>query len=575
MCGISGFFSQTNMPRDHISRLQDGIRNRGTDNFGESSNFDPNMLQSAFYHARLSIIDVGPTSNQPFEKAGCKQKLVYNGEVYNFRELREELITRFNAQFETDGDTEVIFEGLRYMGKDFIPMISGEFAFCFYDYDSSYLLLARDSFGKKPLSFIKKDDSFSFSSNEKSLGELKFELSQFNSFCAIGYIPERMPLFSDVRVLDPGCLLKVDLPSLDIKVSKFEADISFHDSLHQSVTDSVKSQMIADVPVGIFLSGGFDSTLVASIAAKVSPELVAFSFINDDQNSEELLIDRWLKEKGVSLKVKKLNSSDINVPDELMYILPKLYRPTADSSIVPTNALMRLAHNKGVKVVLSGLGGDEMFCGYNRYIKRNLLAKFNFSFLREASVFFKNFSAYRLSNRDLDLAVSAFIETTQFKNLSSADKIRVCAKLAVFLRKDSSKTYLKNMMNSDLNNYTVDLLHRQYDVISLLHDVEIRSPLLDEGIHKSVSKLPDSILIKGGRLKNIQKDVFKDFFTTSQLNASKQGFAGPIDNWVRKYKDFFDFHSNHGYINDNFGVKPLTVKDKWVYSCVNIWLSQY
>lgn len=575
MCGISGFFSQSNMSKERMTKLRDGIRERGTDNFGESLNFDPHMVQSAFYHARLSIIDVGPTSNQPYGKKGYRQKLVYNGEVYNFRELREELKTRFNVKFETEGDTEVVYEGLRCMGKDFISMISGEFAFCFYDYSSSCLLLARDSFGKKPLSFMSKEDSFLFSSSEKSLGDLTFGLSQFNSFCAIGYIPERMPLFPDVTVLDPGCIVEVDLRSLHVEVSQFKVNIPFHNTVRRSVTESVRGQMIADVPMGIFLSGGFDSTLVASIAAQTSPELSAFSFISDDHHSEELLIDGWLKEKGIGFKVNKLSSADINVPDELMTVLPKLYRPTADSSIVPTNALTRLAHDNGVKVVLSGLGGDEMFCGYNRYVKRRLISKFDFSFLRGASIFFKNFPVYRLSNRDLDLAVSAFIETTQFKNLSSGDKIRVCSELAVFLRKDASETSLKNMMNSDLNNYTVDLLHRQYDVISLLHDVEIRSPLLDMGIHKSVSNIPDAHLIAGGRLKNLQKDVFRSCFTSQQLSAKKQGFSGPINDWVGKHKDFFDFHSSHGYINDNFGVKPLTVKDKWVYSCVNIWLSQF
>ena len=575
MCGISGFFSQSNISKDRITRLRDGIINRGTDNFGESLNFDPHMTQSAFYHARLSIIDVGPTSNQPYGKVGHKQKLVYNGEVYNYRELREELKARFNVKFETDGDTEVVYEGLRNMGKEFISMISGEFAFCFYDYNSSRLILARDSFGKKPLSYISKEDSFLFSSNEKSLGDLVFGLSQFNSFCAIGYIPERMPLFSDVTVLDPGCIAEVDLLSLSVEVSQFKVNIPLHNTVHQSVTESVRSQMTADVPVGVLLSGGFDSTLVASIAAENSPELHSFSFISNDNQSEELLIDGWLKEKAIAFKVSKLRSIDINVPDELMSTLPKLYRPTADSSIVPTNALTRLAHESGVKVVLSGLGGDEMFCGYNRYVKRRLAAKFDFSFLRAASILLKNFPVYRLSNRALDLAVSAFIETTQFKELSSEDKIRVCEELAVFLRNESSEVYLKDMMNSDLNNYTVDLLHRQYDVISLLHDVEIRSPLLDEGIHKSVSNIPDAHLIAGGRLKNIQKEVFKSCFTSQQLNAKKQGFSGPIDDWVTKYKDFFDFHSSQGYINDNFGVKPLTVKDKWVFSCVNIWLSQF
>ena len=575
MCGISGFFTKSNISKERITKIRNGILDRGTDNFGESLNFDPRMSQSAFYHARLSIIDVGPSSNQPYEKEGYNQKLVYNGEVYNFRELREELKTLFNIKFETDGDTEVIYEGLRCMGKDFISKISGEFAFCFYDYNSSSLMLARDSFGKKPLSFISREDSFLFSSNEKSLGDLIFELSQFNSFCAVGYIPERMPLFSDVTVLDPGSIAEVDLPSLQVEVSKFRVYPSCYDTLHQSVTESVKSQMTADVTVGVFLSGGFDSTLVASIAAQTSPNLHAFSFINDNHQSEESLIDEWLKEKAIGFKVSKLNSSDINVPDDLMSIIPKLYRPTADSSILPTNALMRLANENGVKVALSGLGGDEMFCGYNRYIKRRLVSRFDFSFLHAASTFFKNFSVYRLSNRDLDLAVSAFIETTQFKNLSGGDKIRVCEKLTAFLRRDTQGLNLKNMMNSDLNNYTVDLLHRQYDVISLLHDVEIRSPLLDEGIHKSVSSIPDAHLIAGGRLKNIQKDVFKSCFTSQQLNAKKQGFSGPINDWVGKYKDFFDFHSSHGYINDKFGVKPLTVKDKWVYSCVNIWLSQF
>ena len=575
MCGIAGFFTRAEISQKRITKLRDGIRERGTDNFGELLGFDPHTTASAFYHARLSIIDVGTRSDQPFGKPGHKTKLVYNGEVYNFRELRDELRSRFSVIFETDGDTEVVYEGLRCMGQDFISKISGEFAFCFYDFEGSQLILARDTFGKKPLSFSRKGQEFLFSSNEKSIGDLIFNYGDFEAFCAVGYVPEKMPLFSGATIVEPNSIITVDLKTFDIDISNIQSNIPGGNALRQTVAKSVKSQMTADVPVGVFLSGGLDSTLVASVAAEISPKLDAFSFISDDNQSEESLIDEWLQQTGVEFKVNKLHSSEINVPDELLTVIPKLYRPTADSSIVPTNALMRMARDSGVKVVLTGLGGDEMFCGYNRYLRRKSLAKFNFSFLEKIAVALNHFPMFRLSKKELDLAISSFIDTTFFNNLPSRDKIRVADAVSAFLRPDTLGSGLKKMMNIDRNNYTIDLLHRQYDVISLLHDVEIRSPLLDIEISKSIDDIPDTLLLRKGRLKNIQKDYFNSYFTASQLTASKQGFSGPVPVWVEKYEDFFNHYSRNGYINENFGVQPSTVNDKWVYSCVNIWLSQF
>ena len=575
MCGISGYFSRSPLPQKKIDCLREGIRRRGTDNFGETENFVPAIAFSALYHARLSIIDLTSASNQPFSKKGSRNKLVYNGEVYNYRELRRELSANFGVKFETDGDTEVIYEGLRCLGKNFIEMISGEFAFCFLDLDAERVLLSRDSFGKKPLSYVAEDDAFLFSSNEKSLGKLEFGIDQFNAFCTLGYIPERMPLFSGVNILDPGGIIEVDLKTLKPRIIKDKSTKPTETDIRQSVRGSIYRQMTADVPVGVFLSGGFDSTLVAAVASEKSHPLHAFSFISDDVNSEEQIIDDWLSARGNNFKVDKVHSSDINLPNELELVLPNLYRPTADSSIVPTNVLSRTAFNNGVKVVLSGLGGDEIFCGYNRYYNRRLISKFNFSSLRSLAIVTQNFRTYRLSSRDVDLAISAFIDTSYFKNMSDKNKIKICERLDAFIRKPGSIGGLRYLMQSDLNNYTVDLLHRQYDVISLMNNVEMRSPLLDSAVHQSLNNLSDQHFIKGGRMKSIQAEMFRNCFTSAQLAAKKQGFSGPIKQWVEKYKDFFDFHSSQGYVNYHFGASPTNANDKWVYTCLNIWLSQF
>jgi len=566
MCGIAGWFSP-NQVQSIDKELESGIKNRGSDNFS-SCRISHNHFQGSLLHSRLAIMDPVERSNQPFYKYSGNCCIVFNGEIYNFKQLRERLSKRHQIQFITEGDTEVIYEGIRVEGPGFLNLIDGEFSFFYLDLSRGCGLLGRDFFGKKPLSYSINNNVFKFSSNEKSLGSLALSNLGLFSIFKIGYIPEGMELFERVVSVSPGEFIEINLSNNSVAKSGFISPVLDKISIWDSVHNSTDLQTTSDVPIGLFLSGGFDSTMVAGILS--DRDLNTYSFILNDINSEEYLIDEWIREKGKGFNLQKINSSEIDLESILPEILSTVYRPTYDSSIVPTHCLTKLAKESGVKVILTGIGGDEMFGGYNRYLKRRVLSQFDLSALSKMGEYINNETIYRLGDLDYDLAMSASLPNTLWMGCNLSVKSGA-KEISRFLRHKPKGHNVKDMLNSDLFNYTVDLLHRQYDAISLANDVEIRSPIISLPVYHSILDTPAHNFFKKGVAKSLQKNIFSKYFNESQYLAGKSGFSGPITSWVGKHKLFFDHYSRNGFVNDNFKVHPTTDYDKWILSCVNLW----
>ena len=380
MCGISGLVGFENS-RAIIRLMNDSLKHRGPDAEGEW--FGGTV---ALGHRRLSIIDLSVEANQPFIKDGLV--IVYNGEVYNFPELRDEL-KRKGISFRTRSDTEVVLELFRAYKEESFSKLLGMFSFCIYDIATRELFLARDYFGIKPLYYTALDDNkFAFSSELKALIKLPGINKNLNPQALAScvnylWIPGNESMFLDIKKVPPAhfLYLRTDRQGIAPEIKRYwelnikgeYLDLSeegLKQKLRQLLEDSVSRHLIADVPVGGFLSGGIDSSLVSVIAKRFNPDLSTYtiSIAKRDQRVEGMPDDnRYAKSIA---RLFDINHTDIAVYAEaignlreMVYILDE---PIADPAAINTYLISRLARDRGIKVLLSGMGADEIFAGYRR-----------------------------------------------------------------------------------------------------------------------------------------------------------------------------------------------------------------
>lgn len=377
MCGITGVFAFNEIGRfnlPNISLATETLEHRGPD-------FQKVFVGDfvALGHRRLSIIDLNPQSNQPMSAEDGRFKLVFNGEIYNYKSLRQELASK-GVQFETESDTEVLLQILIHDGKNALNKLNGFFAFAFYDQQKEEMLVARDRYGIKPLYYLEDEDRFIFASELKAI--LKFgiektiDTNSIYTYLQLNYLPAPMSMVKGVKKLMPGHYAVVKKKSVEIN-SYYELKNTFEKQFQGTYEDaqvqlkalmekSVERRLVADVPLGTFLSGGVDSSIISAIASKKVEGLHTFS-IGYHGNSffdETEYANAVAKHIGSKHHVFSLSL------DDLYGYLPKLLKsfsePFADSSALPVYALSQLT-KENVTVALSGDGADELFAGYNKH----------------------------------------------------------------------------------------------------------------------------------------------------------------------------------------------------------------
>ncbi|PXY44058.1 asparagine synthase (glutamine-hydrolyzing) [Flavobacterium hydrophilum] len=541
MCGIYA----TNIPfcKEEVQAKLESIQFRGPDYTGFTS-IDDLILG----HLRLSILDLDERSHQPmlFEELS----IVFNGEIYNFQEIREELEC-LGHNFITSGDTEVLLKGYKQWGEGILPKLNGMFAFVIYNKNTQNLFCARDRFGIKPFYYSWIDGKIEICSQLRPICQNKIiDQKAIGMFLDCTYIPSPYTIYKDVFKLPPGNILELNLNTNVLVVKEYwnlkkiiPLQLSYNqakDQLHELLKDAVKIRLQSDVPFGTFLSGGIDSALVSSIASKVSKDRIkTFSIGFDDPKYDESKIAAQFANI-----INSEHTETICRPEDILEMIPKLVsvydEPFADSSALPSLLLNKVT-KQYVTMALSGDGGDESFLGYNHFdwvnkfkffIKIPYLLRKNLSKLLVFNVFksrtepIKRIFNIKSKNEfiaGIFVGYNSIVKNRNLDWLSNYEGYKIWANDWIQSTADLNiKLWLENDSNVKV------------DRASMAYSVEVRSPFLDYRIVEFARTLPISYRYIPGRKKRILRDILKEYISEEIFDQPKKGFAVPIGKWIRE-----------------------------------------
>lgn len=570
MCGIAGIFhSETPKPVDplRVERMCEAMVHRGPDGAGVWTD-----LGVGLGHRRLSIIDL-EGSPQPMHSTDGRAVIAFNGEIYNFRELRAQL-EREGAKFRTQGDTEVILAAWQRWGPDCLSRLDGMFAFAIYDLDKRQLFLARDRFGVKPL-FLShlSDGSLIFASELKGLlthplMRRRLNPQALDAYMAWGYVPDTHSILDGVSKLQAGHFLLLEQgKSLtpqrrwwDISFAERsqgeEADLSAE--LVHLLREAVQSRMISDVPLGAFLSGGVDSSSVVALMSEASSEPVRTCSIGFDVEAlDETGYAKAIAEKfGTDHEARTVSQDDFGEIDRLAAMFDE---PFADASALPTWRVCQLAREK-VTVALSGDGADEAFAGYRRQVfhhneervrsllpasvrgslfgglgriwpkadwaPRPLRAKTTLLALAQSGD-----EGYANALSVTDPAIRSSLYTSAFRQKLGG--FRPEDELIAIMQNAPARTGLDRAQYADLAFWLPGDILTKVDRTSMAVSLEAREPLLDHRLVEFAAKLPDAMRVRGTTGKYLLKKCMERYLPQDVLYRPKQGFVTPIASWMR------------------------------------------
>lgn len=569
MCGLAGFMRgpatfDREAHKSWLEAMGEAIRHRGPD--AGATWLDE---QIGLVHRRLSILDLSDAGTQPMVSASGRHVIVFNGEIYNFQAIRQELLGQ-GVRFRTGTDTEVLLELYEREGADCIERLNGMFAFAIWNRQSKSLFLARDRLGKKPLYYYQRDNEFAFASEIKALHPLPFidttlRADALKDFFFYQYVPDPKSIYQSVHKLPPGHWLELAHGRVTIKAywdltfaSQSSTDAyQLQHALRQELEEAVKRRLVSDVPLGAFLSGGVDSSAVVSLMAGASERPVTTCAIGfDSEKYDEVQYARRVAEQFGT------NHHEFTVREQVADSLPAISRffdePFADPSFVPTYFVSRLARQQ-VTVALAGDGGDENFAGYGKYAidaRENQLRSFFPELLRErlfpglgvlagkiphglgrrarsllTSLAQDPATAFYQSNRFCDPAVWNRIITPELKRATEgydpADITRDHYNNA------NAEDHLSRILYADFKTYLPGDILVKVDRMSMANSLETRAPMLDYRFVEFAASVPSSYKLHGSQKKYLLKKAFEDFLPHDILYRKKMGFSVPLAQWLR------------------------------------------
>jgi asparagine synthase (glutamine-hydrolysing) len=566
MCGIAGYVSVTPVTEaDAIIRRMTGvIAHRGPDDCGIFAGQHVRLG-----HRRLSIVDL-PAGRQPMANEDSTLQIVFNGEIFNHLELRPDL-ERAGHRFQTRCDTEAIIHAYEEFGPGCLGLLRGMFAFAIWDTRAQRLFCARDRLGKKPFYYFWNGQVFVFASEIKALLQhpaisAEFEAEALPEYLAFGYISDERTMFRNIRKLPPGhyLSLEVNVPADPLRTSQYwnvpkaapRKDVSEREFIHATrsrLEESVQQRLMSDVPLGVFLSGGVDSSAIAAITAKLTgTRLKTFSVGYREARYSEL---------GYAEQVAEAigtDHHDVRIGfDDFFRTLPQLIwhedEPIAWPSSIPLYFVSKLAA-KDVKVVLTGEGSDELFGGYERY-RWNILNSRAASIYSQLPGWLRNFVRYQLECfpllkadlrrklRHTFLGRENTLESLYLENFYSAFSADEQAQFHPagqrtgfdnylrYFQERPDESMLSRMLYADQKTYLVALLMKQ-DRMSMAASIESRVPFLDHTLVEFASTIPDGLKIKGGEQKYVLKRAVEDLLPREIVYRTKMGFPTPIRQWL-------------------------------------------
>jgi len=582
MCGIAGFSSLSNeIGRNDIDFILKKIAHRGPDDDGF---FLDNGNKLCLIHSRLSIIDLSSLGHQPMTKENIT--IVFNGEIYNYKKIREDLEDQ-GVKFDSHSDTEVLLRlyiSLNYDLAQTLSKIQGMFALAIWDKVHEKLLLARDSFGVKPLYLFKSDKFLAFSSEIKALSSLYIDKSSkevnikaLQKYLKFLWCPGNETPFIKINKVSPGTIVEIKNGSIIDQKSWYKPVIQREFKKNLSSTDAIKgtekylreavhSQLISDVPVGAFLSGGLDSSAIVAFAREIIPDIQCFSIRSNTDDSEGFLSDLpYAREVSKYLKVP-LEIVDLQ-PDSIVSCIQEMVyqldEPLADPAALNVFFISKLAKEMEIKVLLSGTGGDDIFSGYRRHVALNIqgfydwipkliikgLLNFsenfnpNVAFIRRLKRFL---GVLQLDNEDRLLNYFSWITNDQVAKLLSGDFENQIKAIETDL---PMKQYIDTFPNncSDLDQmlaleqrfFLADHNLTYTDKMSMANGIEVRVPFLDENLVSFAGRIPDKFKQNGNISKWVLKKAMEPYLPRNVIHRPKTGFSLPLRGWIKdELQDF-------------------------------------
>lgn len=582
MCGFAGFLSSGVSGESKAQILQkmgQSLFHRGPDNIDVFSKPDSDL---GMVHTRLSILDLSSAGSQPLESHSGRYIISYNGEIYNYLEIKEELIAK-GVKFRGGSDTEVLIEAIEVFGlTETLQKIRGMFAFAIFDFKNNILSLCRDRAGEKPLYYFYKNGTIVFASELKALMcwpqfSKKINKHALTQFLSHGFISSGHSIFENVIKVPPSSVIKFKMVKgfwTEVEKSTYwsllgssqsvvkNSSLDYIDQLDGLLSSAVNEQMIADVPVGAFLSGGIDSSLtVALMSRSLESKVKTFSIGFDDKEYNEAEhAKRVAAHLGTTHETLYVNDNELM---DIIPRLPKIYdEPMADMSQIPTFIVSKLARSK-VTVALTGDAGDELFGGYNRYLwvdkmsginqflpssVRVLISRLLMNISPSAYDFISRLlpSKYQISEFGIKAhkALRSFSATDnvvmyhQILNQFSSTGIFSHNPSFNFVIEEQKQIFYKltpsdQFMVLDFMNYMTDGVLCKVDRAAMANSLETRAPFLDRRIIEFGMNLPSNMKIRNGESKWILRRLLERYVPNEMFERPKMGFAVPMGNWLR------------------------------------------
>ena len=572
MCGITGIFAFNQIGRlnmINLSKAIDAISSRGPDQRGT---FHDDFV--GLGHRRLSILDTSAAGNQPMVDPTGRYRLIFNGEIYNYRDLKNQLISK-GVQFKSTSDTEVLLRLLILEGTVCLQKLNGFFAFAFYDSQEQTVLIARDRFGIKPLHVYQDDDKVIFASELKSILaygiDKELDLETLTQYLQLNYVAAPNSMIKNVQKLMPGTFGIIskekiakgryyNLDEIELGTSALSYDQQLQ-RMRDLLEDSVRMRLVSDVPLGSFLSGGIDSSIIAMLAARHKPNLNTFSvgYRDEPYFDETNYANLVAKHIGSEHTVFKLSNQDLY--EHVHSILDYIDEPFADSSAIAVFILSRETR-KHSTVALSGDGADEMFGGYNKHAAAmrafqtgstekfvsgmapiwRALPKSRGGFLSNAFRQFDRFAqAYKLDPKDRYWQWAGFVNQTQALQLMDHElserviEEELAARKSDILRSiNPSGSNLNEYLKTDMSLVLPNDMLTKVDLMSMANGLEVRVPFLDHRLVEFAMSLPVDSKIKGATRKRVLQDAFREMLPKKLYRRPKRGFEVPLLKWFRR-----------------------------------------
>ncbi len=588
MCGITGVIDYQKKTTDSIlKRMNDTMYHRGPDGEGIKI-YEANNGLIGLAHRRLSILELTDLGKQPMSFNTLS--ITFNGEIYNYREIREDLVARGHV-FNSNSDTEVILHAFKEWGEECAQKFIGMFALIIYDNEKNKLFVCRDRAGVKPLYYYQTEDLILFASELKAFHEhpsfiKKINQSGLYAYLKYGYLTQGLSIFENVHKVKPGSYLTIDIDKKEMHQVKYwdaldlykekiteQSEETALTNLEQILDSAFNYRMVSDVPVGVFLSGGIDSSIVTALLQKNSETKIKTFTIgfNDQQYNEANRAKRIAQHIGTEHYEKYCTEKEAM---EMLELLPFHFdEPFADTSAIPTMLVSKMA-KEHVTVALSADAGDEQFAGYNSYDqlkKLSLLFKYvPFLFRRLVSLLLPVRTSKQRKVKDILRNGKSLVQCHDMLNSRMSED-----ELSRLLKHTPTKSmnrrydkyqgiqhYLNRAMALDYKNYMVDDILKKVDIAGMAFSLEGREPFLDQRILSFAAKLPMYLKYNKADKKYLLKKLLYKYVPREIVEGPKKGFSVPIGQWLKgDLKHLINDYLNDDFIQEQNIFNPKAIQD--------------